>query len=68
MADALGTEASLDPPPGSVDQYERIERTDGRVGFEVRENDDNFVVWSTIQDDDGQWGMVAVSACLPDGS
>ena len=65
VADALVTEASLGPLPGGVDEYERIERADGWVDFEFRESDDNFVVWSTTQDDDGQWGMVSVSACLP---
>jgi hypothetical protein len=65
VADALETEASLGPLPGSLDQYERIERADGWVDFELRESDDSFVVWSTTQDEDGQWGVVSVSACLP---
>lgn len=68
VADALETEASLGLLPGSVDDHERIQRTDGWVDFELRESDDNFVVWSTTQDEDGQWGMVSVSACRPDSS
>lgn len=64
--DALETEASLGPLPGTLENYERIERSAGRVDFEFRESDDDYVIWSTTQDDDGRWGMVAVSACRPD--
>ena len=68
VAEALETEASLGPLPGTLDDYERIERSAGRIDFEFRESDDDYVIWSTSQDDDGQWGMVAVSACRPNGS
>ena len=66
VADALVTEASLGPVPGSLDDYDRVERSEDRVDFEFRESDDNFVVWSTTQDEDGRWGVVGVSACRPD--
>ena len=68
VADALETEASLGPLPATLDDYERNERSEGQVDFEFRESDDDYVIWSTTQDDDGQWGVVAVSACRPEGS
>jgi hypothetical protein len=65
VADALVTEASLGELPGSLDDYDRVERSEGSVQFEFREADDDYVVWSTAQDEDGQWGVVGVSACRP---
>lgn len=67
VADALVTEASLGEMPGALDDYERIEPSSGRVDFAFRESDDDYVTWSTRQDDDGQWGVASVSACRPDG-
>jgi hypothetical protein len=68
VADALETEAAIGPMPGSVDQYERIERSEDRVDLEFRESDDNYVTWSTTQDEEGLWSVVSLSACLPNGT
>lgn len=65
LADALATETSVAPMPGSVAQYERVERSDGSIDFGFRASDDDHVTWTVAQDGDGQWGAVAVSACTP---
>ena len=68
VADALETEASLAAVPGSLDDYERVERSEDAVDLEFRESDDNYVAWSTAQDEDGRWGVVGASGCIPAGS
>lgn len=68
VADALETDASLGPMPSSPDAYERVERSDGDIEFVFRDGDDHYAVWSTTQDEDGRWGVVSLSACVPDNS
>lgn len=58
VADALVKAASVAALPGSLDVGERVERSEGAVDPEFRESDDNHVVWSTAQDEGGQWGLM----------
>lgn len=67
VADAVIAEAELGPLPKDLTDYERIEQSEGWVTFEHRDGDD-VAIWTTAQDDDGRWGVVALETCRPDRS
>lgn len=67
VADALSTEAEVAVMPRTLREYERSEGAEGWVSFEHHDGDE-VVIWTTTQDDDGQWGVVALETCRPDRS
>lgn len=62
---ALGVDAPDVPVPGSVDDYDQLERSDGWIEFEFRDSEDLYFTWGVIQDEDGRWGMTSLGGCFP---
>lgn len=62
---ALETQTEFVTPPGDTSEYERIERAEGWVDFELRASEEMHHTWGVSRDDDGQWGVTSLGGCVP---
>jgi hypothetical protein len=65
--DGLDSEATEIDAPADPGAYARRDRGMGSVEFEVREGEEQYLIWGITQDADGGWGMTSLGGCWPTG-
>jgi hypothetical protein len=67
FSDGLDSEAGKIGAPDDPGAYARRDRGVSSVEFELREGDEQYLIWGVTQDSDGAWGMTSSGGCWPTG-